>query len=148
MKRRMQQILSILCVLALMIGCVSFVSLAEGAEEIRIVCVEWDDENNYDKLRDAVEITCEGTKKAVLNADNNWASEMLVPAGAELAASEVAGYGKPVWNSDGTIVTYTHQVKKDTVTGEVTWNDSENAAGIRPESVQIRLPRSPDSSSG
>ncbi len=135
----LQQILSILCVLALMIVCVSFVSLAESAEEIRIICVEWDDENNYDKLRDAVEIKYEGSTKATLNQANNWTSEVLVPAGTELAASEVAGYGKPIWNSDGTIVTYSHQVTKATVTGTVTWSDSDDAAGIRPESVRIRL---------
>ena len=135
MKRRLQRILSILCVLALAIGCVSLVSLAESAGEIRIICVEWADENNYDGLRNSVEISFGEGTKVVLNKDNNWTSEVLVPAGAELAAPEVEGYGKPVVNADGTIVTYTHQVAKKNVSGTVAWNDSDNAAGLRPESV-------------
>ncbi len=140
MKRRLQRILSILCVLALAIGCVSLVSFAESAGDVRIICVEWNDENNYDELRPAsVEMKFGDSTSVALNEANNWTAEVLVPAGAQLAAPEVEGYGKPVVNTDGTIVTYTHQVTKAPVTGSAAWNDSDNAAGLRPESVQLRL---------
>ena len=140
MKKRLQRILSILCVLALAIGCcVSFASLAEGAEEIRIISVQWDDEDNYDAKRPgSVDMTI-GAAKVTLNADNSWTAETAAPAGAEWTFADVEGYTRSVQNADATIVTYKHTVAKTAATGSVAWNDSDNAAGIRPDSVQLRL---------
>ncbi len=140
MKRRLRQILTMLCVFALAFGCVSTVSLAEDAEEIRVVCVEWNDENNYDALRPAsVEVKFGESASVVLSEANNWTAEVLAPAGAQVVAPEVAGYGKPVPSQDSAILTYTHQVAKTTVSASASWNDGDNAGGIRPESVQLRL---------
>ena len=69
MKKRLQRILSILCVLALAIGCVSLAAFAEGADIVRIVSVEWADENNYDAKRPtSVEIKT-GEQSVTLNED-------------------------------------------------------------------------------
>ncbi len=139
MKRRLQRILSILCVLALVIGCVSVVALAEGAEEVRIISVEWNDENDYDAKRpDAIEMKI-GDATVTLNAANGWTAETAAPAGAEWVLASVEGYTRDVRNLDATIVRYTHDVATISVSGTAAWDDSDNAAGIRPESVQLRL---------
>ena len=140
MKSRLQRILSILCVLALAIGCCSAISLAEGTDAIRFISVEWEDENNYDALRPAsVDMTI-GGKTVTLKDENNWTDEAVAPATAEWTAATVEGYTAAVRNTDAaTIVTYTHTVAKTTATGTVAWVDSENAAGLRPVSVELRL---------
>ena len=139
MKRRLQRILSILCVLALAIGCVSLAALAEGSEEIRIISVQWDDENDYDAKRPgSVEMSI-GDAKVTLNPENNWTAEAAAPAGAEWVYADVAGYTRGVQDADATIVTYTHQVAKTSASGKVVWSDNDNAAAIRPDSVQLRL---------
>ena len=130
MKRRLQRILSILCVLALAIGCVSLAALAEGSEEIRIISVQWDDENDYDAKRPgSVEMSI-GDAKVTLNPENNWTAEAAAPAGAEWVYADVAGYTRGVQDADATIVTYTHQVAKTSASGKVVWSDNDNAAAI------------------
>ena len=52
MKKHLQRILSLLCVLALALGCVC--ALAEDSSvqyDDRIITVRWSDENNYDGIR-------------------------------------------------------------------------------------------------
>jgi len=140
MKRRLQRILAVLTVLAMAIGCVPLAAVAEGAQEIRIICAEWNDENNYDGKRPAsVEVSFGEGATVTLNAENSWTGEVLAPAGAKASAPAVEGYGAPVVNQDGTVVTYTRQIPKISVSGNVVWEDHDNAAGIRPASIQLRL---------
>ena len=70
MKLRLQRILSILCILALFAGCLSFaVSEGEAEKVSRVIRVEWSDEDDYEGLRpDSVTMTIEGNTVAVTKA--------------------------------------------------------------------------------
>ena len=138
MKKRLQRILSVLCMLALVLGCISFAS-SEGEKEIQIITVEWTDENDYDALRPASVSAKLGDQTVVLNEENDWTAQAAAAAGAEWDAPAPEGYTAAVRKTDVTVITYTHIVPKTAVSGIVAWNDNDNAAAIRPESVQLRL---------
>ena len=140
MKRKLQRIVSVVCALALMIGCGVFASLAEGADNVtRYITVEWVDEDNYDNLRKDVSVSLGGQAPVVLSEANGWAGEASAPAGSEWEIPDVAGYVKSSSGNDITVVTYTHAVKKTVAAAAVKWNDGDNAAAVRPASVQVRL---------
>ena len=140
MKRKLQRIVSVVCALALMIGCGVFASLAEGTDTVtRYITVEWVDEDNYDNLRKDVSVSLGGQAPVVLNEANGWAGEASAPAGSEWSIPDVAGYVKSSSGNDITVVTYTHAVKKTVAAATVKWDDSDNAAAVRPASVQVRL---------
>ena len=139
MKRKLQRIVSVVCAFALMIGCGVCSSMAEGTDNVtRYITVEWADEDNYDNLRKDVSVSL-GGQAVVLNAANSWTGEASAPAGSEWEIPDVAGYVKSSSGKDITVVTYTHAVKKTVAAAAVTWNDNENAAAVRPASVQVRL---------
>ena len=80
MKQRLQRILSILCILALLAGCVTVTAFAAEAEEnvIKAIHVEWEDENNYEGLRPSSVIASIGTAEPItLNAGNGWSGKCL-----------------------------------------------------------------------
>ena len=140
MKRKLQRIVSVVCALALVIGCGVFASLAEGADNVtRYITVEWVDEDNYDNLRKDVSVSLGGQAPVVLSEANSWAGEASAPAGSEWEIPDVAGYVKSSSGNDITVVTYTHAVKKTVAAATVKWDDSDNAAAVRPASVQVRL---------
>ena len=140
MKRKLQRIVSVVCALALMIGCGVFASLAEGADNVtRYITVEWVDEDNYDNLRKDVSVSLGGQAPVVLSEANGWAGEASAPAGSEWEIPDIAGYVKSSSGNDITVVTYTHAVKKTVAAATVKWDDSDNAAAVRPASVQVRL---------
>ena len=143
MKQRLRRILSILCILMLTAGCLIIPASAEDGSVSRVIMIEWDDEENYENLRPgSVEVEIEGgdPAKVVLSAKNDWTGESSAPSDAAWSLPELENYWKPVTSgSDVTIVTYTHNPAKTVVEAEVVWEDSENAAGVRPDSVQVRL---------
>ncbi len=138
-KKRIKRILSILCVLGLAVGCISSAALAEGTDTVRIVSVQWADEDDYDAKRPgSVDITT-GGQTVTLDESNGWTAVINGPAGASWEPDKVDGYIVSISGTDLATVTYTHTVKKTAAATSVVWNDSDNAAGIRPDSVQVRL---------
>ena len=94
MKRKLQRVVSVVCALALMIGCGVCSSIAEGTDNVtRYITVEWVDEDNYDNLRKDVSVSL-GGQAVVLNAANSWTGEASAPAGSEWEIPDVAGYVK------------------------------------------------------
>lgn len=143
MKQRLQRILSILCVLALIIGCTALTAFAEEESVIKVISVEWDDENDYEGLRRSVNMKI-ADKTVMLNADNNWSGVAEAPKGATWEIDEPQGYTTPPSvfgnGSSATKVVYHHLVRKDkTVPVHINWVDDDNAAGLRPDSVRINL---------
>ncbi len=145
MKKNLQLILSLLCILAL-----AFSISAAAAEETetRVITVVWQDGNNYDGIRpEKVEASFTAgdvTKKVELNEENGWTDAVEVPVGeaankawnitlpAGYAASQDAGYA--------TVAKLHHSVPATiSVTGSVEWDDEHDAKKIRPESVQLVL---------
>ena len=140
MKRKLQRVVSVVCALALMIGCGVFASLAESTDNVtRYITVEWADEDNYDNRRKDVSVSLGGQPAIVLNEGNSWTGEASAPAGSEWEIPEVDGYVKTSSGTDITVVTYTHAVRKTVATATVRWDESDTAVAMRPSSVQVRL---------
>ncbi len=145
MKQRLRRVLSILCILALITGCLVLPALAtEPAQKItRIIVVEWNDENDYDGLRPgSVSVTIGSEPAVTVSKDNGWIAETEAPQGAELTAgSAVSGYSASVQGAttDVTTVKYTHIVEKTSQTATVEWKDKSNTLRLRPESVMVHL---------
>ena len=141
MKRKLQRILSILCILALFTGCLAFASAEEEAEKVsRVITVKWEDEDNYEGIRpDSVQMTIGGAAVTV-KASEDWVAETLAGADEKWSYGAVAGYEEPFASGkEVTVVTYTHKVEKTSVTAKVAWNDNEDANGLRPASVSVLL---------
>ena len=148
MRNRLQRILSLLCVLALAVVCVTAGALADldpaVQYETRILIVEWMDADNYDGLRENITATL-GGETAELKESNGWTGAVVVPEGTgnDWAYTVPAGYtqsGKRTGDDGITRVTFNHAGPqwKD-IPAEVTWEDGKNAGGIRPDSVQLML---------
>ncbi|MBQ6398559.1 MAG: Cna B-type domain-containing protein [Clostridia bacterium] len=132
MKERLWRIVSVLCVLAMALGC-----LACGAAEQQnygFVTINWQDENNADGIRPA-SVTIGG---AILTAENGWTGIGNVPV-TGTPDLEHYSVGTISVNGDITTVTYVHRVEKRNVTPQVVWQDENNAKGIRPSSLPIRV---------
>ena len=143
MKKHLQRLLSLLCVLALALGCVC--ALAEDSSvqyDDRIITVKWSDGNNYDGIRpDHVEATLAG-QKAVLNEENDWTGVVSVPTGTEndWTYDAVEGYAATLSKGAISVLTYSRPIAPAiSVSATVAWEDSDNAGKIRPESVQLML---------
>ena len=140
MKLRLR-ILSILCILALVAGCLPFaLSEGEAPQVSRVIRVEWSDEDDYEGLRpDAVTMTIGGTAVTVTK-DNGWVAEALAAEDAAWTYGTVPGYLAPfATGKDVTVVTYTHKPEKTFLNASVVWNDNADAAGMRPANVTVRL---------
>ncbi len=153
MKKRLQQILSLLCILALAFGCVTTAALAEQQTEPRIIAVQWEDGSSPDDDRPEIAVTYSATGfSATLNKANNWTAETLVAEGTLGDWSFVTPDGytiqmTPIADNQGnngvktaTVLT----VRKKTVattsaSASVVWEDANNAKGVRPESLQLAL---------
>jgi len=139
MKQRLQRILSILCVLALVIGCTALTAFAEEENVTKVITVQWEDEDNYEGLRRNVTMQIAG-KTVELNEGNNWSGEAEVPADAQWTIDVPAGYAVSEFGSIAKTVIYRHPVKTTAMKPtSIVWEDDENAAGLRPESVRINL---------
>lgn len=142
MKKHLQRILSLLCVLAMALGSVS--AIAESAQvETRVISVAWQDGNDYDGYRpQELEMTL-GTKSVTLKEETGWIGQVEVPAGLD----EDWSFEKPAEyavtkkvNDNITMLTYYHSVPEPVqAAGTVVWDDSDNRGKIRPESVQLIL---------
>ena len=146
MKKRLRQILSLLCVLALAFGCVTTAALAESTEsqeDYHVIGIEWADDNNADKTRPTEIKAYYGDKEITLSEANNWTGEILSAPGTWTLGFNTAGYDSPVQvsNKDGITI---YRISKSTVptvskTAEVVWEDADNSRKTRPESVQLIL---------
>ena len=151
MKKNLQRILAMLCVLALAIG-VAAVS-AEEETEARVITINWVDGNNADQLRpDSIKATLGGQSvQPNLNAGNGWTGEVLVP----VSTSNEWGFegipnGYEVSLAPGDLSSpSTRQLSVLTLSysvaptiekeGTVAWSDGDDSKGIRPGSVQLML---------
>lgn len=143
MKKHLQRILSLLCVLALSLG--SVCALAEDSSvqyEDRIITAKWMDGDNYDGVRpDQVEASLAG-KTVTLNEENGWTGVVSVPADTdnEWTYDAVDGYAATLSKDAVSVLTYTRPIAPTvSVSATVDWDDSDNAGKIRPESVQLML---------
>jgi len=147
MKKHLQRILSLLCILALAFSAVN--ALAEGQDPAvqydgRVITVEWQDNNNYDGLRPAsLDATLAG-QTVTLSEENGWTGEVTVPADTKnewsFADLKELGYAVTQTAGDVTVVKF-HRAMREAiqVSGTVVWDDSENAGNTRPDAVQLML---------
>lgn len=147
MKKRLRQILSLLCVLALAFGCVTTAALAESTEQqedYHVIGIEWSDDNNADNTRPTEIKANYGEKPPItLSEANNWTGEILSAPGSWTLDFNTAGYDSPVQvsNKDGITI---YRISKSTVptapvTAWVEWEDADNSRKTRPKSVQLIL---------
>lgn len=140
MKSRLQRILSVLCVLAMLAGCMALPAFAEEADPVgRAIVVEWVDQDNYEGLRPAAVDVSIGGAAATLNEANSWIAERTVAPDAEWTIPDVAGYEKKSSGKEVVTVTYTHVPATRSYGATVFWYDNDNAAGLRPETVRVVL---------
>ena len=100
MKKHLQTILSLLCVLALALG--TFTALAEGNVS-KVITVKWSDGDNYDQLRPAQIKANLAGQEVVLNEANGWTGEVSVPEGTDPSGWEyddVNGYAASLTPGD------------------------------------------------
>ena len=119
------------------------------------VTVTWDDGDNEDGIRPdnvTLHLLENGTEKAskIVSAADNWKwslGELPVYKDGEkveytITEDDIVGnnaeedYSK---NIDGFSVTNTHSPTKNVVSGTITWLDSEDSSGQRPDSVTLNL---------
>jgi len=144
MKNHLQRLLSLLCVLALALGCASAYAEDPAQQyDARVLIAEWIDGNNYDGLRAAFQATYAG-RTVTMSEENGWTGEVSVPAGTtgswEVAAPQ--GYTATVTPSSDSLSTVRlrHEVPDPvSVTATVSWADDEDAGKIRPDKVQLLL---------
>ena len=147
MKKRLRQILSLLCVLALAFGCVTTAALAESTEpqeDYHVIGIEWADDNNADKTRPTEIKAYYGNKDLTLSEANNWTGEILsVPGVWRLEFDAPAGYNGPVQLPEENGITIVRISKSTVPTAPVTawveWEDADNSRKTRPKSVQLIL---------
>ncbi len=143
MKERLRKLLSVLCAAVMLCGCLALSAAADGAGSSTITVV-WNDENQA-SLRTSLEATLtvgDSQHTVTLNADNNWTATLsgLKETGTwALEAPE--GYTKSVSKKDSlTVVTLTYrEEEKVSVRVSQRWEDQDNAKGVRPQSVSVRL---------
>ena len=129
MRKRLQQVLSFLCVLALAFGCAA-IAQADGG----IATVRWADDNNADGLRpDSVTIG-----SVTLNAANGWTAA-VDDTEADAPVVPVYTTSKAVDANGLVTLTYTHVVNRANVVATVVWDDQNNVKGVRPSTLPIRL---------
>ena len=144
MKKHLQLILALLCVLALAFG-ISAALAEEEETESRIIQIRWEDGDNIDKIRPTETLTATLANKEVeLNAGNGWSGEVIVPAGTAYDAWSLPTVGK--YSSPSlepgviTVAKYTYTpVPRSPVTASIEWEDNHNAKKIRPEYVTLAL---------
>ena len=135
MKVRLQHILTVLFVLALVLGCVSTSATASGINQT-VLTIEWSDDNNRDGLRPE-KVFVDG---AELNPGNGWTA--VVTSGSPLpdvTSYNITNDSDPV-SGDFATVTYAHTVEKTSYSGAIRWeNDAGGLKGTRPEKVMLEL---------
>ena len=84
MKKNLQLILSLLCILALAFG---ITAAAAEEMEARVITVVWDDGDNYDGLRGDVTAKLGDNEPVTLTAANGWTGAVEFPVGTEASWS-------------------------------------------------------------
>jgi len=140
MKKNLQLILSLLCILALAFG---ITAAAAEEMEARVITVVWDDGDNYDGLRGDVTAKL-GDQSVTLTAANGWTGAVEVPVGTEASWSidTPTGYVLAIQKTENGITTVKYnRLVPDTVDvqAQIKWEDNNNAKEIRPKTVQIVL---------
>ena len=139
MKKHLQRIVSLVCVLAL-----AFSVIPAMAEEYdaRVITAKWKDGDNQEGFRpDHVDASLAG-QKVTLNDDNGWTAEVSVPSdtGNNWTFDTPDGYTATLDEGAISVITYNRPTAAAIdVSGTVIWNDSDNAGKTRPESVQLML---------
>ena len=140
-----------------------------GKTQVNVYKV-WDDDDNRDRIRPTeieVRLLADGadtneTRK--LNADNGWAGSFdQLPMHKELEGGgkgdriqysvqevSVEGYGVQTNGTmyEGFSLINRHEPELVSIIGAKTWIDNDNAAGLRPESIRIRLKANGDDVNG
>ena len=137
MKSRLQRILSVLCILAMLAGCLALPAFAEEDPVSRAIVVEWADEDNYDGIRPASLQVTIGDETVILNADNAWTAERKVAVGSEWNIPGVEGYTEVYSGKEVVNVTYSHTPETVTKTVQVVWKSDVDVP--HPETVRISL---------
>ena len=147
MKNHLQRILSLLCVLALALGCAS--ASAQTVQDVtHVLSIEWSDGDNYDGLRPtSVAVAYAGVDaKEDASEANGWTAQVTLPEGQSGTWLLDVPEGYVRSNPDDpekdgvTIVRLYHQLPPTvSYAAEVAWNDNENAGKIRPDSVKLIL---------
>ena len=139
MKERLQRILPVLFVLALVLGCFA-AAQAEGTAPAAqtVLTVEWLDDNNLYGLRPE-KITVGGQE---LTMANGWTA--VVPSGSAMEDLSARLYRSSADTVTGDIATvqYTFQNKpqnKVSFTGAIDWNDKSGTYETRPSDIQLQL---------
>ena len=141
MKKHLQLILSLLCVLALVFGITA--AMAEE-NEARIITIKWYDGNNSDNIRPASVTASLAGQEVELTADNGWSAEVTVPAATSNDGWQMVnvpdGYTVE-WDRDAITVAklYHNPAQTTSVQAHIVWEDDHNAKGLRPETVKLIL---------
>ena len=148
MNKRLRQILSLLCTLALLLGCVTTAAVAESGSEQKeshIICVEWMDDNNAGGNRPtSIAATYAGVSIELTGPE--WAGEISLPAGTTgswtLEYSADGYTTAPISEKDGiafATITKASVPTNPFVTAQVDWYGDDDYRSLRPESVQLIL---------
>ena len=138
MKKRLRQILSLLCILALAFGCVTTAALAESTEpqeDYHVIGIEWSDDNNADGTR-PTQIKASYAGKELTLSGPDWTGEILSAPGSWTLEFNTAGYDSPVQVSDKDGITI-YRISKSTVptvskTATVVWDPVDDSRKTRP----------------
>ena len=140
MKKNLQRILALLCVLALAFGAAS--ALAEETEA-RVITIKWADSNNYDGLRPATVSVKLGGKELTLDESNGWTGEVQVAAGTgnDWSYTKPEGYAATLDQGTLSTLTFTHAASAATAdqAAVIKWEDGDNAKKTRPDAVKLLL---------
>ncbi len=141
MKKNLQLILSLLCILALALG---ITAAAAEEMEARVITIVWDDGNNYDGLRGDVTAKLGDNAPVTLTKENGWTCADEVKAGSEAswAIDTPSGYYFVSQKTENGITTVKyHRGVPDPVDVQamIKWEDNGNVEKIRPDTVQIML---------
>ena len=141
MNKALQRILSILCALAMLMGCVAALAESTEAEDLvtYVISAQWNDEDNYDGIRpDAVTATV-GDATVTLSEGNGWIAEAKAPKDSSWSVSSVDGYAMSASGGELATVSFSHLVRRVSQSVSVIWDDNNDAAGLRPDSVVLNL---------
>ncbi|MBR0266451.1 MAG: Cna B-type domain-containing protein [Clostridia bacterium] len=141
MKSRLQRILSVLCVLAMLASCMAVTAFAEEADPVsRAIVVEWNDQDNYDGLRPAYVNAFIDGETVRLSEENSWTAVRTVRPDSEWhIEEEFEGYESKIVGNEVVTVTYTHVPATTSFTATIVWEDNDNALGLRPETIRLLL---------
>ena len=138
MKERLRRILSVFCVLALVLGCMTATALSDGIT--KIVTVVWNDSNDAEGLRPSQVKAEFGDASQNLSATDGWTAVLETESDNPTLSIDVpAGYTKEETGDDVVKVTLTHALRTTNATAAVVWDDNENAKGVRPGGLTLQL---------